>query len=76
MGALAAKGHFLWRHQRFSSLERSPFALQCYQGYRKPVTAGPEVQRRFFGRFPQKRKKTSIHNVLKVEGLDGALVFV
>ena len=55
MGALAAKGHFLWRHQRFSSLERSPFALQCYQGYLKPVIAGPEVQRRFIGRLQQKR---------------------
>ena len=47
MGALAAKGHFLWSHPRFSSLERSPFALQCYQGYCKAVIAGPEVQRRF-----------------------------
>ena len=54
-GWVAAKGHFLWRHQRFSSLERSPFALQCYQGYLKPVIAGPEVQRRFIGRLQQKR---------------------
>ena len=67
MGALAAKGRFLRRHQGFSSLERSPFALQCYQGYLKPVIAGPEVQRRFIGRFQQKRQKTSIHFVLKVE---------